>query len=73
MKLHGAIISPNVRKAVIAFMIKGVEFESNMLIPGPALKEPEYLAINPLGLIPTLQDDDFIIGDSNNTTQGHRI
>ncbi len=65
MKLHGAIISPNVRKVVIACMVKGIDFESNMIIPGPALKEPEFLKINPLGQIPALEDGGLIIGDSN--------
>ncbi len=65
MKLHGAMISPNVRKAIIGFNIKGVEFEANNIVPGPDLKKPEYLAINPLGLIPALQDGDLTVGDSN--------
>ncbi|OUS25089.1 hypothetical protein A9Q99_22855 [Gammaproteobacteria bacterium 45_16_T64] len=65
MKLHGAIISPNVRKVIIACMIKDINFESNMIIPGPALKEPEFLKINPLGQIPALEDEGLIIGDSN--------
>lgn len=65
MKLHGAIISPNVRKAIIAFMLKGVKFEPNIIIPGPALKEPEFLSLNPLGMIPALEDGPLIIGDSN--------
>ncbi len=65
MKLHGAIISPNVRKVIIACMVKGIDFESNMIIPGPVLKEPEFLKINPLGQIPALEDGDLIIGDSN--------
>lgn len=65
MKLHGAIISPNVRKVVIAYMVKGIDFESNGIIPGPVLKEPEFLKINPLGQIPALEDGDLTIGDSN--------
>ena len=65
MKLHGAIISPNVRKVIIACTVKGIEYELNPIIPGPALKEPEFLKINPLGQIPALEDGDLIIGDSN--------
>ncbi len=65
MKLHGAIISPNVRKVIIACMVKGINFESNIIIPGPALKQPEFLKINPLGQIPALEDDGLTISDSN--------
>ncbi len=65
MKLHGAIISPNVRKVIIACMVKGIKFESNMIIPGPALKQPEFLKINPLGQIPALEDGALTISDSN--------
>lgn len=65
MKLHGAPISPNVRKAIIGFNVKGVEFEANNIVPGPELKKPEFLKINPLGMIPALEDGDMIIGDSN--------
>lgn len=65
MKVHGALISPNVRKVVIACMVKGIEFEPNILIPGPDLKKPEFLRINPLGLIPALEDGEFTIADSN--------
>jgi len=65
MKLHGAIISPNVRKVVLACMIKGIKYESNIIIPGPALKTPEFLKINPLGQIPALEDQAQTINDSN--------
>ena len=65
MKLHGTIISPNVRKVVIACMVKGIEFDSNMIVPGPELKQPEFLKLNPLGMIPVLEDEDLTIGDSN--------
>lgn len=65
MKLHGVIISPNVRKVIIGCLIKNIEFEINNLIPGPDLKNPEFLKINPLGQIPALEDNDLIISDSN--------
>lgn len=65
MKLHGAIISPNVRKVIIACLVKGIEFESNMIVPGPELKQPEFLKLNPLGMIPVLEDEGLTIGDSN--------
>ncbi|NQZ08415.1 MAG: glutathione S-transferase family protein [Algicola sp.] len=65
MKLHGAIISPNVRKVIVTCLLKGIDFESITVIPGPDLKKPEFLKLNPLGMIPVLEDDDLTIGDSN--------
>ncbi len=65
MKLHGTTFSPNTRKAILAFMHKGVEFETRTILPGPDLKKPEYLKINPLGLMPALEDGDLTISDSN--------
>jgi len=65
MKLHGVEISPNVRKVIIACIVKGIDYELNPIIPGPALKEPEFLKLNPLGQIPALEDGDLTIGDSN--------
>jgi len=65
MKLHGAIISPNVRKVIMACMVKGISFESNIILPGPDLKKPAFLKINPLGQIPALEDNGLIVNDSN--------
>jgi len=62
MKLHGIILSPNVRKVVVALNAKGIEFE-NIPVP-PGTRSPEFLEISPLALIPAIEDGDFAFSDS---------
>ncbi len=63
MKLYGIPFSPHVRKVRVALALKGLEYESVGTLPGT--KTPEYLAINPLGKIPALEDGGLVICDSN--------
>ncbi len=62
MKVHGTILSPNVRKVVVALNVKGLNYELNSVLPG--MMPPELLAISPRGLIPGFEDGDFRISDS---------
>ncbi len=62
MKVHGVIMSPNVRKVVVALNAKGIEFENIPVMPGT--KTPEFLEISPMGLIPAFEDGDFAFSDS---------
>jgi maleylpyruvate isomerase len=51
----------------IALALKGLEYESvpkHLLRDGGEQRKPDYLAINPQGLIPALADDDFVIPQS---------
>ncbi len=62
IKIHGVHDSPFVRKVFIALDIKGVPYE---IVPQmPFARDAEYQKLNPLGKIPTLVDDDFVLGDS---------
>ena len=66
LKIWGRISSINVRKAVFAAQLVEVPFER--IDAGAAFgvtKTPEYLARNPNALVPTLQDDDFVLWESN--------
>jgi glutathione S-transferase len=63
MRLHGAVPSPFFRKVRIALEEKGLAYEVETLIPVP--KTPQLLALNPLGKIPILQDDEVVVPDSS--------
>lgn len=61
--VHGAILSPFVRKVRVALAEKGIEYD---LIPVmPMGQTPEYLKMSPLGKIPCYQEGDFILPDSS--------
>lgn len=60
--LHGASASPFVRKVLVALAVKELPYEQIQQIP--FIKDPEYRKINPLGKIPTLQDEEITICDS---------
>jgi maleylacetoacetate isomerase len=51
----------------IALSLKGLEYESvpkHLLRDGGEQRKPDYLAVNPQGLIPALADDGFVIPQS---------
>jgi glutathione S-transferase len=67
MKIWGRTTSSNVQKVMWAIGEMGLEHE-RIDIGGPfgKNKEPAYLAMNPNGLVPTLEDEDgFILLESN--------
>jgi glutathione S-transferase len=55
-KLHGPATSPFVRKTWIALKEKGIPFEHRQL--DPLNKSPLFLAMNPLGRVPILEEED---------------
>ncbi|XP_070069199.1 glutathione S-transferase 1-1-like [Drosophila takahashii] len=66
LTLYGIDGSPPVRSVLLTLNALGVEFEYKIvnLMAGDHLK-PEYLKINPLHTVPTLDDDGFYINDSH--------
>ena len=65
IKLYHFPQSSNSRKARIALIEKGLEFERILIdLPKKEQKSPEYLKINPLGQVPALDDEGFIVYDS---------
>jgi len=61
--LHGANLSPYVRKVRVALAHKGIEYEDVQIIPfGPS---PEFEKLNPLKKIPVYQDGDLVLPDSS--------
>mgnify|MGYP001554980619 CR=1 FL=1 len=62
IRIHGVHGSPFVRKVLVALAIKDLPFEQ---IPQmPFANDAEYMKINPLGKIPTLQEGDLTVCDS---------
>jgi glutathione S-transferase len=66
MKLHAFVGSPNSRKveAVISHLGLVVEIVRHDFFAG-ALRAPGYLALNPNGMVPVLEDGAFTLSESN--------
>jgi glutathione S-transferase len=66
LKLWGRISSINVRKVVLTAQLLDLPFER--VDAGAAFgitKTPGYLARNPNAMVPVLEDDDFVLWESN--------
>jgi glutathione S-transferase len=61
-KLYGMPLSPNVVRVATVLNEKGLDFE---IVPVDlrtgAHKQPEFLALNPFGQIPALEDGDEVL------------
>jgi glutathione S-transferase len=66
VKLYGVPLSAPFRGVEILLKLLNVPFE---VVPIDPLKgeqrKPEFLAVNPLGQIPAIQEGDFTLGESN--------
>ena len=66
MHIWGRLTSLNVRKVVWAAQETGVPFtRSDAGLAFGVVKTPEYLAMNPNALVPTLQDGELVLWESN--------
>jgi len=66
LKLWGRLNSINVQKAVLALEEIGLAYErTDAGMQFGVNRTPEYLAMNPNGLVPTLEDDGFVLWESN--------
>jgi glutathione S-transferase len=63
LKLYGALASPYVARVVMAARLKGLAVEL-AFPPGGGLKSAEFLALNPLGKIPALDDGGRVLVES---------
>jgi glutathione S-transferase len=70
MKLYMHPASPNCVAVLMtaALLEIPLEIESVDLFKGTHL-EPDFLAINPNGFVPVLQEDDFLLWETNAITQ----
>jgi glutathione S-transferase len=65
MKLYMNPLSPNVRRVTLTAAVLGVQLEEKKLdFAKGEHKNPEYLALNPNGAVPTLVDGDFVLTES---------
>ena len=67
LKIYGTKTSSNVQKVLWCCGELGLPFERDENIGGPSRRDrtAAYLALNPNGLIPTIDDDGFILWESN--------
>ena len=65
MKLYMNAMSPNVRRVRLTAAVLGIDLEEKKLdFTKGEHKNPEYLALNPNGAVPTLVDGDFVLTES---------
>jgi glutathione S-transferase len=65
MRLYHNPMSPNVRRVRLTAAVLGFEIEEKRLdFAKGEHKNPEYLALNPNGAVPTLVDGDFVLTES---------
>lgn len=63
MKLYGALASPYVLRVLLFARLKGVEVPLAAM-PGGSPRSPEYLALNPIGKIPSLDVNGICLPES---------
>jgi glutathione S-transferase len=70
LKVWGRATSSNVQKVMWCIDELGLERE-RVDLGGPfgGNRDPAYLALNPNGLVPTIDDDDFVLWESNAITR----
>ena len=65
LKLHYHPLSTYSRRVRIAFIEKGIRAEPVEIdMARGAHRQPEYLALNPYGRVPTLEEDGFVLYES---------
>ncbi len=65
MKLYESPISGHAHRARVFLHLLGVPFESIVVdLRGGEHRKPDFLALNPLGQIPVLEDGDTVVRDS---------
>jgi len=66
MRLYHHPMSANARRAVMTALHLGVDVELTVVDLGKgAQRKPEFLALNPNGKVPVLEDDGFVLWESH--------
>jgi len=65
IKVHGHLFSSATRMTLVCLNEKEVEYEFfTVELSAGAHKQPQYLALNPFGVVPTIQDGDLTLFES---------
>lgn len=65
VKLYGVPLSVHTRKVILAAKIKGIAYHIEVVIPvAPDSAPPNWRQISPTGLVPVIDDNGFVLGDS---------
>ena len=66
MKLFHHPFSSNARKALMTAKLLGIELDLELVdLTTGAQRKPEFLELNPNGMVPVLVDGDFVLWESN--------
>ena len=66
IKLYGMALSGHCHRVHLFLSLLGLPFEQvNVDLMGGAHKRPEFLAMNPFGQVPVIEDGDVTLADSN--------
>lgn len=66
MKIHHITLSGHAHRAVLFASLLGLKPELvEVDLAAGAHKQPEFLALNPFGQVPVLEDDGVVVADSN--------
>ena len=66
IRLHRFALSGHAHRAQLMLSLLGVPHELvDVDLAGGAQRTPEFLALNPLGQVPVIQDGDTVVADSN--------
>ena len=63
--IYGTVISPYVRKVLMTLHLKNIEYRLHEVNPLNPEDKKQLLQLSPLGKIPILKKDDFLIPDSS--------
>lgn len=63
MDVYGGILSPYVARVIMTARHKGIKHK--LIMPEGGLKAPQFLAMNPLGKIPTIKDGATVLFESS--------
>ena len=64
IKIHQFSGSGFAWRVLLAAALKGVDYEIISIQPGPDLKAPEFLKLNPRGKVPVMQDGPVVLRES---------